>query len=181
MKLHGTDLPGVVIIEPRVFHDDRGFFFESFRREHFAGAGLPEHFPQDNRSRSRRGVLRGLHFQVERPQGKLVSVVRGRIFDVAVDIRRGSPTFGRWTGVTLDEDEPRALWIPPGFAHGFYTMSDVADVTYKCTETYAPELDRGILWSDPAIGIEWPGTDPLLSPKDAVLPVLADCPDLPLF
>lgn len=181
MKVHETDLPGVLIVEPRVFTDDRGFFYESFRAERFAAAGLPAEFPQDNHSRSARGVLRGLHFQAQRPQGKLVSVIRGRILDVAVDVRRGSPTFGRWTSVVLDETKPRALWVPPGFAHGFYTMSDLADVTYKCTEVYVPELDRGFIWSDPAVGIEWPGISPLLSLKDAALPLLADTPDLPVF
>ena len=181
MNVRETDLPGVLIVEPRIFTDDRGFFYESFRAERFATAGLPAEFPQDNHSRSTRGVLRGLHFQAQRPQGKLVSVIRGRIFDVAVDVRVGSPTFGRWTAVTLDESEPRAMWVPPGFAHGFYTLSDVADVVYKCTDVYVPELDRGIIWSDPALGIDWPGASPLLSPKDAALPPLASVRDLPVY
>lgn len=182
VQIHPTGLPGVLVIEPRVFTDDRGFFYEVFRAERFAAAGLPTSFAQDNHSRSTRGVLRGLHFQADRPQGKLITCVRGRILDVAVDIRVGSPTFGRWTGVELDEAKPVGLWIPPGFAHGFHVLSDVADVVYKCTETYAAELDRGILWSDPALGIDWGTTAPLLSPKDASLPSLAGIErELPRF
>ena len=182
MKVTETTLPGVVIVEPRVFRDARGFFLESFNAERFGAHGLPTEFRQDNHSRSVKGVLRGLHYQLRRPQGKLVSVVRGRVFDVAVDIRRRSPTFGKWLGAVLSEEEPRALWIPPGFAHGFCTLSDVADFVYKCTEVYVAEDDRGILWSDPSIGIEWPVSDPLLSDKDRSLPTLsspeAELPDL---
>ena len=174
MRILPTTLPGVLTIEPRVFQDDRGFFLEAFNADRFASHGLPQLFRQDNHSRSTRGVLRGLHYQLRRPQGKLVSVIRGSVFDVAVDIRRGSPTFGRWYGTVLREEEPKQLWIPPGFAHGFCTLTDVADFVYKCTDVYVPEDDRGILWSDPAIGIEWPVRDPLLSDKDRRLPCLAD-------
>jgi dTDP-4-dehydrorhamnose 3,5-epimerase len=166
VKILETTLPGVLVIEPRVFRDDRGFFLESFNAERFERYGLPTVFRQDNHSHSVKNVLRGLHYQLHRPQGKLVSVVRGRVFDVAVDIRRGSPTFGKWFGTELTEDEPRYLWIPPGFAHGFCTLSDVADFVYKCTDVYVGEDDRGVLWSDPAIGITWPVAQPLLSEKD---------------
>lgn len=166
MKSSPTTLPGVVVIEPRVFHDDRGFFLETFRDEQFAALGLPTAFRQDNHSRSRRGVLRGLHFQLNRPQGKLVTVIRGEVFDVAVDVRVGSPTFGRWFGLLLSDDQPRALWIPPGYAHGFCVLSDIADVIYKCTDVYEPDDNRGVCWSDPSLGIEWPVSTPLLSEKD---------------
>ena len=182
MKVHRTVLPGVLVVEPRVFRDERGFFLETFNSDRFASNGLPELFRQDNHSQSRRDVLRGLHYQLRRPQGKLVGVVRGTVFDVAVDIRRGSATFGQWYGAVLREDEPRYLWIPPGFAHGFCTLSDVADVVYKCTDVYVPEDDRGILWSDPSIGIEWPVANPLLSDKDRRLPRLDDpSAELPVF
>ena len=172
MKVHPSTLPGVVVIEPRVFRDDRGFFLESFNAPRFATFGLPEVFLQDNHSRSQRGVLRGLHYQLRRPQGKLVGVVRGAVFDVAVDIRVGSPHFGKWFGTVLREEEPRYLWIPPGFAHGFCVLSDVADFVYKCTDVYVPDDERGVLWSDPAIGIEWPVEHPLLSEKDQRFPGL---------
>jgi dTDP-4-dehydrorhamnose 3,5-epimerase len=174
VKVVETTLPGVLIVEPRVFRDGRGFFMETFNAERYAACGLPTEFRQDNHSRSTRGVLRGLHYQLHRPQGKLVSVVRGRVFDVAVDIRRGSPTFGRWFGTELSDEAPRAVWIPPGFAHGFCTLSEVADFVYKCTDVYVPEHDRGILWSDPSIGIDWPVGDPLLSDRDRALPLLSD-------
>lgn len=169
MRIEQTELPGVLVLEPRLFRDDRGFFYESFNAEVFArhaDEGLPTAFVQDNHSRSSERVLRGLHYQLERPQGKLVTCVNGAIFDVAVDIRVGSPTFGRWTGVTLSGDAPRYLWIPPGFAHGFCTLTPVADVIYKCTELYAPADEHGVLWSDETIGIAWPVRDPLLSQKD---------------
>lgn len=169
MKVDRTELSGVLILEPRVFRDDRGFFYESFNAEVFAHLpveGLPTSFVQDNHSRSTEGVLRGLHYQLQRPQGKLVTCVRGTIFDVAVDIRVGSPTFGRWTGMTLNGDTPRYVWIPPGFAHGFCALSPVADVIYKCTEVYDATDDRGVLWSDEYIGISWPVHDPITSPKD---------------
>lgn len=182
MKVHETSLPGVLLIEPRVFRDDRGFFLESFRDERFAEHGLPTHFRQDNHSRSSRGVLRGLHYQLTRPQGKLVTAIRGELFDVAVDIRVGSPTFGQWFGCTLSGDDPRYLWIPPGFAHGFCVLSDVADFTYKCTDVYVPSDEGGVMWDDPAVGIEWPIAAPLLSPKDErYAPLSASRADLPRF
>jgi dTDP-4-dehydrorhamnose 3,5-epimerase len=164
-----------------VYRDSRGFFLESFNADRFAEHGLPTEFRQDNHSHSVTRVLRGLHYQLRRPQGKLVSVIRGRVFDVAVDIRRGSPTFAQWYGTMLTEDEPRYLWIPPGFAHGFCTLSDSADFVYKCTDVYVGDDDRGVLWSDPTNGIEWPITDPVLSEKDERLSTLsmtrADLPD----
>lgn len=166
MRVEETPLPGMLLIEPRVFSDERGFFLESFNEERFRKHGLPGHFRQDNHSRSAKGVLRGLHYQVRSPQGKLVTVINGSIFDVAVDIRRDSPTFGRWHGVILTSDQPRYAWIPPGFAHGLLVLSEVADVVYKCTELYRPDDESGIMWNDPALGIEWPTTRPLLSEKD---------------
>ena len=181
MKVTETPLPGVLIIEPRVFRDARGFFLESFNAPRFEQHGLPTIFRQDNHSHSTERVLRGLHFQLRHPQGKLVSVIRGEVFDVAVDIRRGSPTFGKWFGTTLTEEHPRYLWIPPGFAHGFCTLSPCADFVYKCTDVYVADDDRGVLWSDPDIGIEWPVDAPRLSDKDLRLPPLSamlnDLPD----
>lgn len=170
-----TDLPGVVVVEPRVFGDDRGFFFESWSRDAFAAAGLPTEFVQDNHSRSQRGVLRGLHFQNPEPQGKLVRVATGAVFDVAVDLRRSSPHFGRWTGVELSAANKRMLWVPPGFAHGFLCLEDGTDFLYKCTAPYRPQSERSIRWDDPAIGIDWPldGMTPSLSPKDAAAGPLA--------
>jgi len=177
-----TSLPGVLIVEPQVFGDDRGFFLESFNSVRFAEHGLPTHFEQDNHSRSRQNVLRGLHYQLLKPQGKLVTVVRGEVFDVAVDIRRGSPTFGRWFGTVLREDEHRYVYIPPGFAHGFCVLSDSADFVYKCTSVYDTDDDRGVLWSDPEIGIEWPVTEPQLSSKDCLyLSLNAERDDLPSY
>jgi dTDP-4-dehydrorhamnose 3,5-epimerase len=173
LKIVATPLPGVLLIEPRVFRDDRGFFLESFNADRFAQHGLPTAFRQDNHSHSVKGVLRGLHYQLRRPQGKLVSVLRGTVFDVAVDVRLESPTFGQWFGTVLTEEEPRYLWIPPGFAHGFCTLSDVADFVYKCTDVYVADDDRGVLWSDPSIGIEWPLDNPVLSEKDQRLPTLS--------
>ncbi len=162
-----TGLPDVLILEPRVFGDARGFFMESYNRQRFAELGLPTEFVQDNHSRSARGVLRGLHYQIRQPQGKLVRVVSGAVFDVAVDLRRSSPTFGRWEGVELSEDNKRMLWIPPGFAHGFLVLSEYADFLYKTTDFYAPQHERCLMWNDPAIGIEWPlEGEPLLSDKD---------------
>ncbi len=166
MQVIDTDLPGVKILEPRVFEDERGFFLESFNARAFGDAGLPTAFVQDNHSFSRHGVLRGLHYQYPRWQGKLVRAVTGEIFDVAVDIRRDSPHFGRWVGVILSADNRRQLYVPPGFAHGFCVMSDSADVLYKCTALYAAEDDRCIVWNDPDIGVDWPVADPLLSDKD---------------
>ena len=185
MKVHRTDLAEVLLLEPRVFRDERGFFYESFNADVFAAhaaEGLPTHFAQDNHSRSSERVLRGLHYQLTHPQGKLVTCTHGTIFDVAVDIRVGSPTFGRWTAVTLSGDEPRYLWIPPGFAHGFCVLSRVADVLYKCTEVYASTDDRGVLWSDERIGIAWPVRDPRTSPKDQQYAGLdPNRPDLPRY
>lgn len=172
MHVTPTALAGVLVLEPRVFGDDRGFFMESYNRRSFAQAtGLDIDFVQDNHSRSRKGVLRGLHYQLRQPQGKLVRVTHGAVFDVAVDIRRGSPTFGRWVGVELSADNHRQLWVPPGLAHGFVVLSDSADFLYKTTDYYAPEHERSIAWDDPAIGIDWPLaahgiTAPLLSAKD---------------
>lgn len=176
MKISDTALPGVLLIEPRVFSDARGFFLESWNRRSFREAGLDLDFVQDNHSRSARGVLRGLHYQLENPQGKLVRVTQGAVFDVSVDIRRSSPHFGRWVGYELSAENHRMLWIPPGFAHGFLVLSETADFLYKCTSLYDPPSDRGIRWDDPAIGIAWPdvGAPPLLSAKDAEARLLAD-------
>ncbi|MEE4379654.1 MAG: dTDP-4-dehydrorhamnose 3,5-epimerase [Candidatus Competibacteraceae bacterium] len=174
MNVVATELPGVLILEPRVFGDHRGFFLETYHRARYRQAGVSETFMQDNHSRSRQGVLRGLHYQLVQPQGKLVAVTRGAVFDVAVDIRRGSPTFGRWAGVTLDDENHRQFYVPPGFAHGFCVLSDEADFVYKCTDYYHPESEHGIVWDDPAIGIEWPEMDFTLSEKDAQLPRLAE-------
>ncbi len=169
MKVIPTAIPAVLIIEPRVFGDARGFFFESFNQRAFSQAtGLDVNFVQDNHSRSAKGVLRGLHYQIQQPQGKLVRVVRGAVFDVTVDIRKSSPTFGQWVGVELTEDNHRQLWIPPGFAHGFYVLSDSADFLYKTTDYYAPEFERSLVWNDPKIAIAWPlDTQPIVSAKDA--------------
>ena len=175
MQVIATDLPEVMIIEPKVFGDARGFFLESFNAKAFAEAtGVDLPFVQDNHSRSAQGVLRGLHYQIQQAQGKLVRVVRGSVFDVAVDVRRSSPNFGRWVGVELSEDNHRQLWVPPGFAHGFLVLSASADFLYKTTDYYAPEHERCVLWNDPAIGISWPDAGALtLSPKDAQQPLLA--------
>lgn len=176
MIVRDTDLPGVKLIEPKVFGDDRGFFLESWNARAFADAGLDLTFVQDNHSRSARHVLRGLHYQIDDPQGKLVRVTVGSVFDVAVDIRRSSPHFGRWTGYELSAENKRMLYVPPGFAHGFVVLSDTADFLYKCTSFYAPAHERSIAWNDPAIGIDWPigGATPVLSAKDAVASLLAD-------
>ncbi|ABG06027.1 dTDP-4-dehydrorhamnose 3,5-epimerase [Rubrobacter xylanophilus DSM 9941] len=176
MRVLRTELPGVLVVEPQVFGDERGFFMESFNGRRYREAGLPERFVQDNLSLSRRGVLRGLHFQHPRGQGKLVSVLRGEVFDVAVDVRRGSPTFGRWVGLSLSEENRRQLYIPPGFAHGFVVLSEAALFFYKCTEYYAPECERTVLWSDPEIGIGWPVEEPVLSEKDRKAPALREMP-----
>lgn len=168
MKVTATAIPDVLMIEPRVFGDARGFFYESFNQRAFNDAtGLALNFVQDNHSRSAKGVLRGLHYQIQQPQGKLVRVVRGAVFDVAVDIRKASPTFGKWVGVELSEDNQRQLWVPPGFAHGFVVLSEVADFLYKTTDYYVPEHERCIAWNDPRIGIDWPLiTPPGLSARD---------------
>lgn len=170
-----TSLPGVVVVRSPVYGDDRGFLTEVFREDRFAAIGLPVAFAQDNHSRSVRHVLRGLHFQLEHPQGKLVRPITGAIFDVAVDLRRSSPHFRKWVGVTLEAGDGRQLWIPPGFGHGFLVLSESADVTYKCTTLYHPQSNSGIRWNDPDIGIEWPlaaGVGPLLSDADAQAPLL---------
>ncbi|WP_227815750.1 dTDP-4-dehydrorhamnose 3,5-epimerase [Nitrogeniibacter aestuarii] len=176
MKVIDTDIDAVKIIEPDVFGDSRGFFLESFNAKRFAevtGVELP--FVQDNHSRSQRGVLRGLHYQIKQAQGKLVRVVRGSVFDVAVDLRRSSSTYGAWVGVELTEENNRQLWVPPGFAHGFLVMSASADFLYKTTDYYAPEHERSILWNDPALGIEWPlNGEPMLSGKDKAGILLKD-------
>lgn len=169
-----TPLPGVILIEPKLFSDDRGFFMETYHAERFAAAGIADRFVQDNHSRSRRGVLRGLHYQEPNPQGKLVRCTRGALFDVAVDIRRSSANFGKWYGVELSESNRRLLWIPPGFAHGFCPTTDEADLVYKCTSFYDAAADRSIAWNDPSIAISWPLADPILSAKDAAAPLLRD-------
>ena len=175
MKVLPTAIPDVLVVEPRVFGDPRGFFMESWNRRALADAGLDADFVQDNHSRSRRGVLRGLHYQIRHPQGKLVRVVAGEVFDVAVDLRRSSPTFGRAVGVVLSEDNKRMLWVPPGFAHGFLVTSESADFLYKATDYYHPEHERTLLWNDPEIGIEWPHAgEPVLAAKDAAGVRLAD-------
>lgn len=168
MRRIDTALPGVCVIEPKVHGDARGFFLETWREDTFAALGIAARFVQDNWSRSQKGVLRGLHYQLGRPQAKLVRVITGAVFDVAVDVRHGSPTFGRWAGEVLSDDNKRALFIPEGFAHGFLVLSDTCDFVYRCTDYYAPTEERGVLWNDPAIGIAWPVTsmEPLLSGKD---------------
>lgn len=168
MRLISTRIPGVLLVEPRVFGDERGFFFESWNRRTFAELGLDVDFVQDNHSRSRKGVLRGLHYQLRHPQGKLVRVVAGSVFDVAVDLRRSSPTFGQWVGFELSAENHRMAWVPPGFAHGFCVTSDVAEVLYKTTDYWYPGHERTLAWDDPAIGIEWRlEGEPLLSDRDA--------------
>lgn len=181
MNIVQTALPGVLIFEPKVFGDARGFFVETFREEWLAQAGIREKFVQDNHSRSRKGVLRGLHYQLEHMQGKLVRCSRGSVFDVAVDVRRGSPTFGKWAGVMLDDVSHRQFYVPPGFAHGFVVTSEEADFNYKCTDYYRQPLEAGVLWNDPALGIQWPdiGQAFQLSDKDRALPVLAQQTRLP--
>jgi len=179
MKATRLAIPDVVLIEPMVFGDTRGFFFESFNQRAFNEAtGTSHQFVQDNHSRSSKGVLRGLHYQIQQPQGKLVRVVQGAVFDVAVDIRRSSPTFGKWVGVELSADNHRQLWVPPGFAHGFLVLSETADFLYKTTEYYAPEHERCIAWNDPALAIAWPdmGMAPCLSGKDQRGLGLAEAP-----
>ncbi len=171
-----TSLAGILILEPSVWKDDRGFFIESFNeREFLQATGLNVSFVQDNHSRSKRGVLRGLHYQIKQPQGKLVRVTRGEVFDVAVNLQRNHPDFGKWVGTLLSEDNQRQLWIPPGFAHGFVILSDWADFLYKTTDYFEPEYERALLWNDPDIGIEWPiDFEPILSAKDLKAPCLND-------
>jgi dTDP-4-dehydrorhamnose 3,5-epimerase len=179
LKVSETTLPGVLVVEPTVFRDARGLFLETFNRPRYAAAGMDIDLVQHNLSSSVRGTLRGLHYQEPRAQGKLVQVLRGSVYDVAVDIRRGSPSFGKWFAITLDGEERCQLWIPPGFAHGFCVVSDSADFFYCCSETYAPENDRAIAWNDPQLAIPWPIESPLLSAKDAKAPTLADALVLP--
>ena len=185
MKRIDTALPGVCLIEPKVFGDSRGFFLETWREDRFADVGITAHFVQDNWSRSTKGVLRGMHWQIGRPQAKLVRVITGAVFDVAVDVRRGSPTFGRWVGEVLNQDNKRAIFIPEGFAHGFLVLSETCDFVYRCTDYYAPAEERGFAWNDSAIGITWPieGMTPLMSDKDRRFGSLASvlAVDLPLF
>lgn len=181
MKVIQTAIPDLLILEPKVFGDTRGFFMESFNARSFQEAtGLNVDFVQDNHSRSVKGVLRGLHYQIQQAQGKLVRVVRGSVFDVAVDLRKGSPTFGKWEGVELSEENNRQFWIPPGFAHGFLVTSESADFLYKTTDYYAPEHERSLAWNDPDVGVEWPlDGAPLLSAKDLAGKRLSECETFP--
>ncbi len=177
MNVIETDLPGVLVIEPRVFGDERGFFMESWNGRRYEELGITGRFVQDNLSFSARGVLRGLHFQNPQPQGKLVWVLQGEVFDVAVDIRVGSPTFGKWTAATLSAENKRQLWIPPDFAHGFVVTSEVALFSYKCTDYYDAQTEGAVLWDDPDVGIEWPVEEPTLSDKDRAAPPLRKMPE----
>ena len=182
MRFVPTTIPDVVIIEPDVYRDPRGFFLETYHSAKYRDAGIEGPFVQDNQSRSVAGTLRGLHLQLTRPQGKLVRVIEGEIFDVAVDVRRGSPTFGQWVGVTLSAENFRQCYLPPGFAHGFAVVSQIAQVEYKCTDLYDPKGELGIAWNDPAIAIQWPVAEPFLSERDTRHPVLADVMErLPVF
>jgi dTDP-4-dehydrorhamnose 3,5-epimerase len=183
MNIIETAIPEVKIIEPKVFGDSRGFFLESYHAKRYAEAGIHGTFVQDNHSRSAKNVLRGLHFQLKHAQGKLVRITEGEVFDVAVDIRHGSPTFGKWVGDVLSGENHRQLWVPPGFAHGFCVLSDTADFLYKCTDYYYPEDEGSIIWNDTDLGIEWPLENPVLSEKDANAPKLADIAenDLPRY
>lgn len=178
MNIIETEIEGLLIIEPRVFGDERGFFMETWNEAAFREAGIDTAFVQDNHSRSQKGVLRGLHFQNPGPQGKLVRVANGAVFDVAVDLRAGSSTFGKWVGVELSSENKRMFWVPEGFAHGFLTLSDDTDFLYKCTAPYAPQSEYTLAWDDPAVGVEWPlaGLDPIISAKDKVGLALADAP-----
>ena len=175
MKIIDTDLPEVKIIEPRVFGDERGFFLESYNKREFKKLlNIDYEFVQDNHSRSVKGVLRGLHFQTENPQGKLVKIVSGEVFDVAVDVRKDSPNFGKWTGMYLSGENKRMCWVPPGFAHGFLVLSETCDFLYKCTDYYNPSAERCLIWNDPAVGIKWPTIDVQLSGKDKLGLMLKD-------
>lgn len=174
MEFRRLDIPEVILVEPDVIHDARGFFLETYHRDKYAVGGIPETFVQDNQSFSRKGVLRGLHAQLRHPQGKLVRAIIGEIFDVAVDIRPDSPTFGKWVGAILSEENAHQLYVPPGFAHGFCVLSDVAHVQYKCTDVYQPGDEIGVVWNDPEIGIGWPVGDPVLNDKDRNAPRLAE-------
>lgn len=173
MKFIETLLPGVLLIEPDIYRDKRGFFIETYQETKYRAGGIPYSFVQDNQSRSQRGTLRGLHAQKKRPQGKLVRAIKGEVFDVAVDINPGSKTFGKWVGAHLSDENFRQIFVPPGYAHGFCVVSEIAEVEYKCTDLYDRADEIGLFWNDPAVGIEWPITQPLLSDKDARLPLLA--------
>ena len=183
MKILPSSLPEILIIEPSVFQDERGFFMETYQQRRYTEAGIESIFVQDNLSRSVHGTLRGLHYQVKHAQAKLIQVIEGTIFDVALDIRRGSPYFGQWTSVHLSDENKRQLFLPEGFAHGFCVLSESAQVVYKCTDFYAAEDEGGVLWSDPTLAIAWPISEPLLSEKDSQLPCLADIPSerLPVY
>jgi dTDP-4-dehydrorhamnose 3,5-epimerase len=182
MKVIETELAGVLLIEPKVFRDERGSFFESYHARRYAQLGIGAQFVQDNYSRSRKGVLRGLHYQLGHPQAKLVQVLSGAVFDVAVDVRKGSPHFGRWVSYYLSDENRRQLYIPEGFAHGFYVLSDVADFHYKCSEFYAREEERGVRWDDPDLGIAWPAGQRVVHPRDQAFPLLQEIDgDLPPF
>jgi dTDP-4-dehydrorhamnose 3,5-epimerase len=182
VRIIPTKIPEVLVIEPDVYGDARGFFMETWHAAKYAELGLDVNFVQDNQSRSSKGILRGLHYQLEQPQGKLVRVSAGRVFDVAVDIRKGSPTFGQWVGIELSGDNFKQFYVPPGFAHGFCVLSETADFAYKCTDFYAPQYEHGILWNDPDIGIQWPGEDYQVSEKDAQNSLLKDMGNaLPIF
>lgn len=181
MHVIQTSLSGVLLLEPKIWSDDRGFFLETYHIERFREAGIGAEFVQDNQSRSQRGVLRGLHYQEPNAQGKLIRCSRGAMFDVAVDIRVGSPQFGKWFGVELNDENQQILWVPAGFAHGFCALTDDCDVTYKCTAFYDPGTERTIVWNDPDIGIEWPISEPRLSTKDAMAPRLKDAQVLPQY
>ena len=177
MEFEPLSIPDVVLVKPRKFGDERGFFMETWERNKFAAGGIDASFVQDNHSRSSQWTLRGLHYQVLKPQGKLVRVLQGSVFDVAVDIRSSSPTFGKWVGAELNDENNFQMWVPPGFAHGFLVLSVTADVAYKCSDFYAPQHERGIAWNDSVIGVEWPlvaGVSPLLSDKDRAAPALAE-------
>jgi len=176
MKVSSTSLPDVLIIEPQVFEDTRGFFMETYHQKRYEQFNIDCAFVQDNFSHSTHGILRGLHYQLQYPQAKLVQAIHGSIFDVAVDIRQGSPTFGKWVGAHISDKNRRQIFVPKGFAHGFCVLSKTADILYKCTDFYAPDDEEGILWSDPGIDIDWPVTDPLLSDKDSKYPCLKDVP-----
>ncbi len=179
MKFHRTALAGVILVEPAVLRDARGFFLETYHRKRYVGGGIVERFVQDNHSKSKRGTLRGLHAQLRRPQGKLVRAVEGEIFDVAADVRRGSPTFGQWVGEVLSAENFRQLYLPPGFVHGFCVLSESAQVEYKVTDFYDRDDEYGVAWNDPDVGIEWPIDDPLLSDRDRAAPRLREIADLP--
>ena len=181
MQVTKTDIPGVLVITPRRIVDARGFFSETFQAERYASAGIPHPFVQDNWSRSRRGVLRGLHLQHPKAQSKLVSVVRGSVLDVAVDVRRGSPAFGRHVAIEISDENGVQLFVPRGCAHGFIVLSETADFLYKCDEYYSPQDEIVVRWNDPALGIDWRISDPMLGPRDAAAPLLADIPNLPSF